>query len=170
MLWCTDAVFRELKGVKSVTVGYSGGKGGKPTYMEIVNGNTGFAEVAQIIYNPKELSFKELLEVFWKVHDPTSLNKQNYDIGPQYRSVIFYHNETQKELAEKYKTRLDEAHAYDKPIVTEISKYTNFYPAENYHQNFYGKNKNVPYCSIIIKPKLDKFRKAFSDKLKDDYK
>lgn len=164
--WCTEAFFEELKGVKSVKVGYSGGHGKNPTYMEVVYGNTGYAEVAQIIYDPSVLSFKDLLEVFWKVHDPTSLNKQGADKGPQYRSVIFYHNPEQEKLAKEYKMKLDESGAFSKPIVTEIVPYKEFYAAENYHQDYYKNNPDAPYCTYTIKPKLEKFREVFGDKLK----
>ncbi|MFA8449553.1 MAG: peptide-methionine (S)-S-oxide reductase MsrA [Bacteroidales bacterium] len=164
--WCTEAFFTELKGVKSVTVGYSGGKGKNPTYDDVVFGNTGYAEVAEIIYDPKLISFKDLLEVFWKVHDPTTLNRQGADRGIQYRSVIFYHNPEQEHLAKEYKIKLNNSGAFSKPIITQIEPFTAFYPAEKYHQNYYSDNKNAPYCTFVIKPKLNKFRKVFADKLK----
>lgn len=164
--WCTEAVFQELKGVQKVTSGYSGGHVANPTYEQVTAKKTGHAEVVQIIYNPSEISFDELLEVFWQVHDPTTPNRQGADIGPQYRSAIFYHNPEQKEKAEHYKKELEKSGAFSNAIVTEISPYKNFYAAENYHQNFYSSNPDYGYCSYVIKPKLDKFRKAFENKLR----
>ena len=164
--WCTEAVFQELKGVSKVVSGYTGGHKLNPTYKEVCSGNTGHAEVLQITFDPKLISFKELLEVFWGTHDPTTLNRQGNDVGTQYRSVIFYHNEEQKRLAVEYKKRLDESGAYDDPIVTEITAYEKFYAAEDYHQNYYKLNPNQGYCSYVIRPKVEKFKKAFADKLK----
>ncbi len=164
--WCIEAVYLELKGVKSVVSGYAGGHVDKPTYEEICRGTTGHAEVARIVFDPKVISFDELLEVFWQIHDPTTLNRQGNDVGTQYRSEIFYHNEEQKNSAEKYKMQLDTSGAWDKPIVTEISPLTNFFPAENYHQNYYNNNPNQGYCRFVIAPKMDKFRKVFKEKLK----
>ncbi len=165
--WCTEAVFQQLNGVEKVTSGYSGGSTQNPTYKEICNGNTGHAECLQIIYDADTISFDELLEVFWKTHDPTTLNRQGNDVGTQYRSVIFYHDEQQKAKAEKYKAELDASGAFAKPIVTTLEPLTVFYPAENYHQDYYNANKNSnPYCSIVIRPKLEKFEKVFKDKLK----
>ena len=164
--WCTEAIFERLKGVKSVVSGYSGGKVENPTYEEVCTGTTGHAEVTQITYNPDVISFDELLEVFWKTHDPTTLNRQGNDVGPQYRSVIFYHNDEQKKLAEKYKEALDKSGAWEKPIVTEISPLINFYPAEDYHQEYYENNPNQGYCAFVIAPKVEKFEKVFKDKLK----
>ena len=164
--WCTEAIFENLNGVISVVSGYAGGKVENPTYEEVCSGTTGHAEVTQITYDPNIISYDELLEVFWKTHDPTTLNRQGNDVGTQYRSVIFYHNEEQKELAEKYKTELDKSGAWDNPIVTEISPYTNFYSAEKYHQNYYENNPNQGYCAFVIAPKLEKFKKVFKDKLK----
>ena len=164
--WCVEAVFQELKGVKSVTSGYSGGSVENPSYQQVCTGTTGHAEVCQIVYDPKVISYDELLEVFWKVHDPTPLNRQGADAGTQYRSVIFYHNEGQKLLARQYKEKLNDAHAFDNSIVTEISQYKNFFKAEDYHHNYYNNNKNQPYCTIVIAPKLEKFEKVFKDKLK----
>lgn len=163
--WCVEAIFQDLKGVKQVVSGYSGGHVENPTYKQICTGSTGHAEVTQITYDPSRISFPQLLEVFWKTHNPTTLNKQGADEGTQYRSVIFYHNETQRELAEKYKKELSASGAFDKPIVTEISPYTSFYKAEDYHQNYYNQNSSAPYCTHVIQPKLDKFRKVFKDKL-----
>ncbi len=164
--WCVEAVFQELEGVESVVSGYSGGHVENPTYEEVCNKTTGHAEVARITYDPKVVSFDEILEVFWQTHDPTTPNRQGNDVGPQYRSVIYYHNEEQKEIAERYKKELNESGAWDKPIITEISPLINFYIAEDYHQNFYTNNENYPYCVFVVQPKVDKFRKVFKDKLK----
>lgn len=166
--WCTEAIFENLNGVTSVVSGYAGGQVENPTYEAVCTGTTGHAEVTQITYDPNLISFDELLEVFWKTHDPTTLNRQGNDVGPQYRSVIFYHNEEQRELAEKYKAELDKSGAWDNPIVTEITAYTNFYPAEKYHQNYYESNPNQGYCAFVIAPKLEKFKKVFKDKLKQN--
>lgn len=164
--WCTEAIFQDLKGVKSVVSGYSGGHVENPSYQQVTTGRTGHAEVTQIVYDPAVISFDELLEIFWQTHDPTTLNRQGNDVGPQYRSAVFYHNAKQKELAEKYKKALDESGAFDKPIVTEITAFSKFYPAENYHQNYYKLNGQQPYCVYVIKPKVDKFKKVFAEKLK----
>jgi len=164
--WCTEAIFENLNGVTSVVSGYAGGHVDNPTYEEVCTGTTGHAEVTQITYDPKIITYDELLEVFWKTHDPTTLNRQGNDVGPQYRSVIFYHNIEQKALAEKYKDELNKSGAWDNPIVTEITAYTNFYPAEKYHQNYYENNPNQGYCAFVIAPKLEKFKKVFNDKLK----
>lgn len=164
--WCTEAVFQELKGVEKVTSGYTGGHVPNPTYEQVCNKDTGHAESLQIEYDPKQISFDELLEVFWKTHNPTTLNRQGNDIGPQYRSAIFYHNEAQKEEAEKYKTKLDASGIFDAPIVTTIEPFTVFYPAENYHSNYYKRNPSQSYCYYVIKPKMEKFRKIFGDKVK----
>lgn len=164
--WCTEAIFQELKGVWKVTSGYSGGTVPQPSYEEVCSGNTGHAECLQVIYDPKQISFDELLEVFWESHDPTSLNRQGNDAGTQYRSAIFYHNAAQKEEAEKYKAKLDQSGAYSKPIVTEITPFSKFYAAENYHQDYYRHNGSQPYCSFVIRPKVEKFEKVFKDKLK----
>jgi len=164
--WCTEAVFQELNGVLKVTSGYSGGHVANPTYDDVCTKNTGHAEVVQIVYDPEKITFDELLEVFWQVHDPTTLNRQGNDEGPQYRSAIFYNSEEQKEKAIKYKAALDTSGAFEKPIVTEITAFKNFYPAEDYHQNFYSNNPNYGYCSYVIRPKLDKFEKVFKNKLR----
>lgn len=165
--WCTEAIFDQLDGVISVTSGYSGGSTANPSYKEVTTGETGHAECVQIVYDTSKLAFDELLEVFWQVHDPTTLNRQGGDVGTQYRSVIFYHNDEQKQKAEKYKTELDKSGAFDKPIVTTLEPFSKFYKAENYHQEYYELNKNSnPYCSIVIQPKLEKFKKVFKDKLK----
>ena len=165
--WCTEAIFENLKGVTSVISGYAGGQVDNPTYEVVCSGTTGHAEVTQITYNPDFISFDELLEVFWKTHDPTTLNRQGNDVGTQYRSVIFYHNEEQKKLAEKYKAELDKSGAWDDPMVTEISALTKFYPAEDYHQDYYANNPNQGYCAFVIAPKVEKFEKVFKDKLKN---
>ncbi len=164
--WCTEAIFEKVKGIESVVSGYSGGKVKNPTYREVCTGNTGHAEVVQITYNPEIIAFKDLLKIFWKMHDPTTLNRQGADVGTQYRSVIFYHTDKQKEIAETYKKRLDEANIYKKPVVTEITFFESFYKAEDYHQEYYENNKFQPYCSFVITPKLEKFKNVFKDKLK----
>lgn len=164
--WCTEAIFEKLNGVESVVSGYSGGSTVNPTYKEVTTGKTGHAEVTQIKFNPNIISFKELLEIFWKTHDPTTLNRQGSDIGTQYRSVIFYHSEDQQKLAEEYKRKLEEAKIFEDPIVTEITAFDKFYTAESYHQDYYEQNKSQPYCSFVITPKVEKFKKVFGDKLK----
>lgn len=164
--WCVEAVFQQLNGVVSVTSGFSGGHSENPSYKDVCTGTTGHAEVAQIIYDTTKVSFDELLAVFWQTHDPTTLNKQGEDEGTQYRSAIFYHNQKQKETAEKYKKELDASGAWDKPIVTEIAPFTKFYKAEDYHQNYYNQNGDQPYCTYVIRPKVEKFKKVFNDKLK----
>jgi len=167
--WCTEAIFEQLDGVISAVSGYTGGQTENPSYKEVCTGETGHAEALQIVYDPAKISFDELLEVFWETHDPTTLNRQGNDVGTQYRSGVFYHNAEQKEKAEKYKTELDKSGAFDKPIVTEITPFTKFYPAENYHQQYFENNENTnPYCKIVIRPKVDKFRKVFKDKLKKE--
>lgn len=165
--WCTEAIFEQLNGVKSAVSGYTGGQTKNPTYKQVCTGETGHAECLEIVYDPKQISFDELLEVFWETHDPTTLNRQGNDVGTQYRSGIFYVNEEQKQKAEKYKAELDKSGAFDNPIVTEITPFSSFYPAENYHQEYFENNENNnPYCKIVIRPKVDKFRKVFKDKLK----
>lgn len=166
--WCTEAVFQKLKGVEKVSSGYTGGHVENPTYEQVCNKDTGHAEALQIQYDPRQISFDELLEVFWKTHDPTTLNRQGNDVGPQYRSAIFYHDQEQKEKAEKYKKALDESAVFDAPIVTTIEPLTVFYPAENYHNNYYKNNPAQPYCYYVIKPKVDKLKKVFADKLKEE--
>ncbi len=164
--WCTEAVFSQLKGVKSVVSGYSGGKVEHPTYEQVCSGRTGHAECTEITYDPGQVSFAELLEVFWMTHDPTTLNRQGADSGTQYRSAIFYTNEEQKQEALAYKAKLEKEKIWHNPIVTEIVKFEKFYPAEDYHQKYYENNPNQGYCRIVITPKMDKFRKIFADKLK----
>lgn len=166
--WCTEAIFEQLQGVESAVSGYTGGSVENPTYKAVCTGETGHAEALQIVYDPAKISFDELLEVFWETHDPTTLNRQGNDVGTQYRSGIFYHNEEQKQKAEKYKAELDKSGAFDNPIVTEIVPFKKFYPAEDYHQQYFENNEGAnPYCKIVIRPKVDKFRKVFKDKLKD---
>lgn len=164
--WCSEAIFKRLKGVISVTPGYSGGTASNPTYEDVCTGTTGHAEVIRIVFDPDLISYDELLEVFWKTHDPTTLNRQGADVGTQYRSVIFYHGEKQKKTAEAYKKKLIEARIWDRPIVTEISPLINFYPAEDYHKNYFENNPANAYCNFVITPKIEKFEKIFRDKLK----
>jgi peptide-methionine (S)-S-oxide reductase len=164
--WCVEAVFQEVKGVMSVTSGYAGGFVKNPSYKEVCSGQTGHAEVAQLVFDPSVVSFADLLEIFWKTHDPTTLNRQGNDAGTQYRSSVFYHNEDQKEKAKFYLKKLDESGAYPDPIVTTIELFENYYPAEDYHQNYYNDNESQPYCRFVIQPKVEKFREAFADKLK----
>ena len=164
--WCVEAVFQRLEGVISVKSGYSGGSVKNPSYREVCSGLTGHAEVAQIVYDKSKISFDELLEVFWKTHDPTTLDSQGNDHGTQYRSAIFYNSQEQKEKAEAYKKELNAAHVYPDPIVTEITPLTNYYPAEDYHQNYYNQNGNEGYCKFVIQPKVEKFEKIFKDKVK----
>jgi len=164
--WCVEAVFQQLKGVKSVTSGYSGGHVKNPAYREVTSGNTGHAEAVQVKFNPEQISFRQLLEVFWKTHDPTTLNRQGPDIGPQYRSAIFYHNEEQKRIAEESKNEMDRSGYYNNSIVTEIEPFTNFYVAEDYHQDYYDSNPNQPYCRMWIDPKMKKLQEQFGQYLK----
>lgn len=166
--WCSEALFRELKGVHSVVSGFSGGHVKNPTYEQVCTGLTGHAEVIQITYDPKVISYDELLEVFWKTHDPTTLNRQGNDVGTQYRSVIFDHNDQQRQLAEEYKRKLDASGAFRAPIVTEIARFEAFYPAEDYHQKYYELHGRQPYCQLVIRPKVAKFKKVFHDKLKSE--
>ena len=166
--WCTEAQFQYLDGVTKVESGYAGGTVANPTYEEVCSGTTGHAEVIQVTYDPSKITYDELLEAFWQSHDPTQLNRQGNDVGTQYRSVIFYHNEDQHKKAEYYKEKLAQSGAFDKPIVTEIAPLNNFYEAEDYHQNYYNQNGSQPYCYYVIKPKLEKFKKVFKDRLKHD--
>ncbi|SHE67159.1 peptide-methionine (S)-S-oxide reductase [Cnuella takakiae] len=165
--WCTEALFEQLNGVLKVTSGYSGGHVANPSYKAVCEGTTGHAECVQVQYEPNKISYDELLEVFWQVHDPTTLNRQGADVGTQYRSVVFFHNAEQKQKAEHYKAELEKSGAFPKPIVTEIAAFAKFYPAEDYHQEYYANNKNTnPYCAVVIRPKMEKFQKAFANKLK----
>lgn len=164
--WCVEAVFQQLDGVLKVTSGYSGGHIANPTYEQVCSKTSGHVEVTQIVYDPAKISFDELLEVFWKTHDPTTPDQQGNDCGPQYRSVVFYHNEQQKELAEKYKQELNESHVWTNPVITTVEPLTNFYAAENYHQNYFNANSQQPYCRYVIQPKVEKFQKVFKNRLR----
>jgi len=164
--WCTEAFFLKLKGVESVVSGYTGGKVKNPTYREVCTGLTGHAEVVQVKFDPSIISYEEILEVFWNTHDPTTLNRQGADEGTQYRSAVFYHNDEQKKIAEEYKTQLEKSGVYKNRIVTEITPFTVFYPAEDYHQNYYALNPNQGYCQYVIRPKVEKFNKQYASKLK----
>lgn len=164
--WCTEAIFQSLNGVISATSGYSGGSVKNPTYEQVCSGATGHAECINIVYDPQKISFVELLEAFWKSHDPTTLNRQGADVGTQYRSVIFYHSDMQRKAAEEYKKKLNDLKAFPDPVVTEISPATVFYKAENYHQDYFRLNGEAPYCQFVIAPKMEKFKKAFKEKLK----
>lgn len=166
--WCVEAIFEELKGVKRVVAGYAGGDVKNPTYQQVSTGTTGHAEVTRIVYDPSVISYDQLLTVFWHTHNPTTKNRQGADVGPQYRSVIFYHNEKQKEIAEKSLKQTDQSGLWEDPIVTEIEPIKNYSEAENYHQNYYENNPNAGYCTVVIAPKLKKFRKEFSEWLKDN--
>jgi len=159
--WCVEAIFQRVKGVLHVESGYSGGQSENPTYEEITTGKTGHAEVIRLVYDPKVVTYETLLEVFWHTHDPTTLNRQGADVGTQYRSVIFYHDDKQKKIAEESKQRTQKSGLWDDPIVTEISPLINYYKAENYHQNYFNNNPNAGYCSIVIAPKIAKFKKDF---------
>ncbi|HSX80033.1 MAG TPA: peptide-methionine (S)-S-oxide reductase MsrA [Candidatus Saccharimonadia bacterium] len=165
--WCVEAVYQELQGVQSVVSGYAGGAVENPTYYQVCNGTTGHAEVVQITFDPKIIMFEDILYVFWRTHDPTTLNRQGYDVGTQYRSIILYHSEQQRTIAEKSKHDTDASGLWPNPIVTEISPFTTIYKAEDYHQNFYRDNPYQPYCLAIIDPKMTKLRKELGAKLKD---
>jgi peptide-methionine (S)-S-oxide reductase len=164
--WCTEAFFQRINGVISVESGYGGGFVENPTYEQVCDKNTGHVEIAKIVFDPAIVPFKDILEVFWKTHDPTTLDRQGNDVGPQYKSVIYYVSEAQKTEALAYKEALDKSGAFDAPIVTTIEPFKNYYPAENYHQNYYNNNTNQGYCRFVIAPKLEKFEKVFKDKLK----
>ncbi len=165
--WCTEAIFEQLNGVLKVISGYSNGQVENPTYKQVCSGETGHAECVQVQYEPDKITYDDLVQVFFKVHDPTTLNRQGADEGTQYRSAIFYHNEEQKEKAEFYKAELNKSGAFNKPVVTEIAAAEKFYPAEDYHQEYYQNNiSSNPYCAVVIKPKLEKFQKVFANKLK----
>jgi len=161
--WCTEAVFQRVKGVISVESGYSGGGIANPTYREVTSGLTGHAEVIQVVFDPEVVSLVRILEIFWRTHDPTTLNRQGADVGTQYRSAIFYHSDTQGDIATKLKQELEKQAIWDKPVVTEITAFDAFYKAEDYHQDYYNQNPNQPYCQFVIVPKLEKFEKLFSD-------
>ena len=164
--WCVEAQFQMLDGVIKVESGFSGGSVKNPSYKEVCTGSTGHAEVCTIVYDPKKISYEEMLYAFWQSHDPTQLNRQGNDMGTQYRSVIFYHNEKQKQLAIEYKKKLNDEKVYDNPVVTEVSPFTIFYKAEDYHQNYFNQNGEESYCQFVVRPKVEKFRKVFKDKLK----
>ena len=164
--WCTEAVYLQLKGVVDVKPGYSGGHVKNPSYKEVCNETTGHAEVVQVTFDPAVVSFAEILEVFFVTHDPTSLNRQGNDAGTQYRSAIFYHTPKQKETAMQIIANLEKEKAYEKPIVTEVTEFKAFYPAEDYHINYFARNKNQPYCQFVVAPKVEKFKKAFKDKVR----
>ena len=164
--WCVEAVYEKLNGVKSVVSGFAGGKTANPSYEEVSSGRTGYAEVVQITYDKSITNLNEIFRVFFTVHDPTTLNRQGADVGTQYRSVIFFKDETQKVAAQNIIAALKKAKVYDSPIVTTLEPFTQFYKAEDYHQNYYQNNKNQPYCQMVIQPKIAKFEKVFKDKLK----
>lgn len=164
--WCVEAVFEQLKSVENVRSGYAGGTAEEANYKLVSNGNTGHAEVIQFEFDPSVITYEELLEVFWTSHDPTTLNRQGADVGTQYRSSVFYHNDKQRELAEAYKKRLNDEKAFGDPIVTEIVPFKTFYSAEGYHQDYFAQNGNAPYCRVVVRPKVEKVRKVFVDKLK----
>jgi peptide-methionine (S)-S-oxide reductase len=164
--WCTEALFQRLNGVVTVKSGYEGGDVANPSYEDVCTGTTGHAEVTEITFNPAKISFEELLAIFWKSHDPTTLNRQGADVGTQYRSVVFYHSAEQKDIAARYKAALNKSNAYGKLVVTAITAAQPFYVAEAYHQNYFNKNKNEPYCRLVIQPKVDKLEKVFKAQLK----
>jgi peptide-methionine (S)-S-oxide reductase len=163
--WCTEPMFQKLRGVKSAVSGYTGGQVPNPTYEAICTGRTGHAEVVQVTFDPTIISFDDLLRVFWRTHDPTTLNQQGHDVGTQYRSAVFYHSDEQRETAEKYKAQLDASKVFGAPIVTEITKFDKFYPAEAYHQKYYDQNPGAGYCAMVIRPKVEKFNKEFAELL-----
>jgi len=164
--WCVEAVFDQLAGVKSVESGYAGGSVENPTYKQVCTGQTGHAEVCRITFDPQQITFTELLEVFWQTHDPTTLNRQGADVGTQYRSAVFYENDDQKTIAQELKQRLNAPDVFNGKVVTEITQLERFYPAENYHQDYYANNSEQRYCELVIAPKLEKVRKVFKEKLK----
>ena len=163
--WCLEAIFSEVRGVQSVTSGYSGGTVKNPSYREVVSGRTGHAEVVQLFFNPEVISYRDILEIFFHLHDPTTLNRQGADVGTQYRSVIFFHNDEQEKIAREVFEEIDRSDLWENSLVTEISPLVEFYVAEDYHQNYYKNNPNQPYCTFVISPKLSKLRKLFKDKL-----
>lgn len=164
--WCTEAIFSSVTGVLKVTSGYCGGEIENPSYEQVCSGTTGAAECLQITFDPELISYESLLEIFWQTHDPTTLNRQGADEGTQYRSVVFYHNAEQKQIAELYKAQLDASGVFAAPIVTSLEAFTKFYPAEAYHQNYYPQHREQGYCQLVIRPKLEKFRKQFSHRIK----
>lgn len=168
--WCLDAIFKRLKGVVSVISGYSGGQRENPSYDEVCSGTTGHAETIQITFDPSVISYEKILDIFWHLHDPTTPNQQGADVGTQYRSAIFYHSKKQNEIASKLKSKLDKSGKYNKPIVTEIIPFTNFYKADYYHLNYYERNKSAPYCQIVIDPKIKKLLQNYKQEVKEEYK
>lgn len=168
--WCTEAIFKRLKGVVSVLPGYAGGTVESPSYEQVCSGNTGHAEAIKIEFDSSQIPFEKILDIFWNTHNPTTLNQQGNDIGKQYRSVIFYHDDKQKEIAERSKTMLEKEGVYKDPIVTKITPFTNFYLAEDYHRNYFDKNVDAPYCNFIISPKIHKLFKEYGNDVKDEYK
>lgn len=164
--WCIEAIFQDLNGVEKAISGYSGGNIKNPSYKEVCTGRTGHAEVVKVIFDSKVITFAEILEVFWKVHDPTTLNRQGNDVGTQYRSAIFYTTPTQKQIAEDLKEKLNQSGAFKNPVITEITPFSNFFPAENYHTDYFNLHQEEPYCQLVVKPKVEKFKKAFKNKLK----
>jgi peptide-methionine (S)-S-oxide reductase len=164
--WCVEACFKDLNGVTHVEPGYSGGHIKNPGYKEVCTGRTGHAEVVRVVFDDEQISYAEILEVFWFVHDPTTLNRQGNDIGEQYKSVVYYHDEEQKRIAEEIKTKLDASGAWSNPIVTEISPLINYYSAEDYHRDYFAINPDQPYCAAVVRPKVEKFRKVFASKLR----
>lgn len=164
--WCVEAVFQRLDGVLSTVPGYAGGRTPNPRYEQVCTGLTGHAEAVRIEFDPARISYEDLLGVFWKIHDPTTWNRQGEDVGTQYRSAIFFHNDRQREVAERLKRELERANVFGAPVVTEIVPWTNFYPAEEYHRNYFAKNPNLPYCAAVIRPKVEKFLKEFKNRLK----
>ncbi len=168
--WCTEAIFKRLRGVTSVLPGYSGGTKADPTYEEVSSGTTGHAEAIQIEFDPSQVPFEKLLDIFWHTHNPTTLNRQGNDVGPQYRSAIFYHDEEQKRVAEESKKKLEDEKVYPDPVVTEIVPFEKFYVAENYHQDYYDNNRSQGYCSVIIDPKIHKLLKDYAADVKDEYR
>jgi peptide-methionine (S)-S-oxide reductase len=167
--WCTEAVFKRVQGIHSVIPGYSGGLLTDPSYDQVCTGQTGHAEAIQIRFDPKIIPLEKLLEIFWYTHDPTTLNRQGNDIGTQYRSAIFYQTPKQKDIATAVKEAIEKKKVYSDPIVTEITPFKNFYPAEKYHKNYYDNNKNMPYCNYVIDPKVEKLLSRFKDRVKDEY-
>ena len=167
--WCTEAIFSRVKGIKSVIPGYSGGSTSNPSYEQVCTGITGHAEAIQIEFDSKIISFEKILDIFWHTHDPTTLNRQGNDVGTQYRSAIFYHDENQKDIAENLKKELEKEGVFKNPIVTEITPFSKFYPAENYHKEYFENNRNAPYCSFVIDPKIQKLLQKYSDKIKKEY-
>jgi len=168
--WCTEAIFKRLKGVLSVLPGYTGGTTENPSYKEVCSGNTMHAEAIQIEFDPAQISYEKILDIFWHTHDSTTLNQQGNDIGTQYRSAIFYHNEKQKQIAEKSKKAFEKESAYKDRIVTEITPITNFYIAEDYHKNYFNRNADAPYCNFVIGPKIHKLMKKYGEYIKEEFK